>query len=191
MTFANALRSILRQDPDIIMIGEIRDLETLEIAIKAALTGHLVLSTLHTNDAVSSIQRMIDMGADAFMVAAALIGAEAQRLVKTICPYCKTKHKPEDIYLDPIRNLIPKDAVFYKGRGCEHCNFTGYGGRTLISEIFLNDERLESMISKEKEKIEILNYLRSNGYQTMFYDGLIKALKGLITLEDVYKVAKL
>jgi type II secretory ATPase GspE/PulE/Tfp pilus assembly ATPase PilB-like protein len=120
MTFANALRSILRQDPDIIMIGEIRDLETLEIAIKAALTGHLVLSTLHTNDAVSAIQRMIDMGADAFMVATALIGAEAQRLVKTICPYCKTKHKPEDIYLDPIRNLIPKDAVFYKGRGCEH-----------------------------------------------------------------------
>ncbi|GAX87386.1 general secretion pathway protein E [Lebetimonas natsushimae] len=191
MTFANALRSILRQDPDIIMIGEIRDLETLEIAIKAALTGHLVLSTLHTNDAVSSIQRMIDMGADAFMVATALIGAEAQRLVKTICPYCKTKHKPEDIYLDPIKNLIPKDAVFYKGRGCEHCNFTGYGGRTLISEIFLNDEKLESMISKEKEKIEILHYLRNKGYQTMFYDGLIKALKGITTLEDIYKVAKL
>jgi type II secretory ATPase GspE/PulE/Tfp pilus assembly ATPase PilB-like protein len=191
MTFANALRSILRQDPDIIMVGEIRDLETLEIAIRAALTGHLVLSTLHTNDAVSSIQRMVDMGADAFMVATALIGAEAQRLVKTICPYCKAKHKPEDIYLDPIKNLIPKDAVFYKGRGCEHCNFTGYGGRTLISEIFLNDEKLESMISKEKEKVEILNYLRSKGYQTMFYDGLIKALKGITTLEDIYKVAKL
>ncbi|WP_024787967.1 MULTISPECIES: GspE/PulE family protein [unclassified Lebetimonas] len=191
MTFANALRSILRQDPDIIMIGEIRDLETLEIAIKAALTGHLVLSTLHTNDAVSSIQRMIDMGADAFMVAASLIGAEAQRLVKTICPYCKTKHKPEDIYLDPIKTIIPKDAVFYKGIGCEHCNFTGYGGRTMISEIFLNDEKMESMISREKEKIDILNYLRSKGYQSMFYDGLIKALKGITTLEDIYKVAKL
>ncbi|WP_024791450.1 GspE/PulE family protein [Lebetimonas sp. JS032] len=191
MTFTNALRSILRQDPDIIMIGEIRDLETLEIAIKAALTGHLVLSTLHTNDAVSSIQRMIDMGADAFMVAASLIGAEAQRLVKTICPYCKTKHKPEDIYLDPIKTIIPKDAVFYKGIGCEHCNFTGYGGRTMISEIFLNDEKMESMISREKEKIDILNYLRSKGYQSMFYDGLIKALKGITTLEDIYKVAKL
>jgi type II secretory ATPase GspE/PulE/Tfp pilus assembly ATPase PilB-like protein len=191
MTFANALRSILRQDPDIIMIGEIRDLETLEIAIKAALTGHLVLSTLHTNDAVSAIQRMIDMGADAFMVATALIGAEAQRLVKTICPYCKTKHKPEDIYLEPIKNLIPKDAVFYKGRGCEHCNFTGYAGRTLISEIFMKDEKLESMISRGKEKIELLNYLQNKGYQTMFYDGLIKALKGITTLEDIYKVAKL
>ena len=191
MTFANALRSILRQDPDIIMVGEIRDLETLEIAIKAALTGHLVLSTLHTNDAVSSIQRMIDMGADAFMVAASLIGAEAQRLVKTICPHCKVKHKPEEIYLDPIKSIIPKDAVFYKGNGCEHCNFTGYGGRTLISEIFLNDEKLEGMISKEKEKVEILNYLRSKGYQTMFYDGLIKALKGITTLEDIYKVAKI
>jgi type II secretory ATPase GspE/PulE/Tfp pilus assembly ATPase PilB-like protein len=131
------------------------------------------------------------MGADAFMVATALVGVEAQRLIKTICPYCKTKYKPEDIYLEPIKNLIPKDTVFYKGRGCEHCNFTGYAGRTLISEIFMSDERLESMISKEKEKVEILQYLKSKGYQTMFYDGLIKALKGITTLEDVYKVAKL
>jgi type II secretory ATPase GspE/PulE/Tfp pilus assembly ATPase PilB-like protein len=131
------------------------------------------------------------MGADAFMVATALVGVEAQRLIKTICPYCKTKYKPEDIYLDPIKNILPNDAVFYKGRGCEHCNFTGYAGRTLISEIFMNDEQLESMISKEKEKIEILHYLKSKGYQTMFYDGLIKALKGITTLEDVYKVAKL
>jgi type II secretory ATPase GspE/PulE/Tfp pilus assembly ATPase PilB-like protein len=106
MTFANALRSILRQDPDIIMIGEIRDLETLEIAIKAALTGHLVLSTLHTNDAVSAIQRMIDMGADAFMVATALIGAEAQRLVKTICPYCKTKHKTSSFTSNPFSFIV-------------------------------------------------------------------------------------
>jgi type II secretory ATPase GspE/PulE/Tfp pilus assembly ATPase PilB-like protein len=191
MTFASALKSILRQDPDIIMIGEIRDLETLEIAIKAALTGHLVISTLHTNDAVSAIQRMIDMGADPFMVATALVGVEAQRLVKTICPYCKAKYKPEDVYLDPIRNILPKDAVFYKGKGCEKCNFTGYSGRTLISEIFMNDEKLESMISKEKDKADILNYLKSKGYQTMFFDGLIKALKGITTLEDVYKVAKL
>jgi type II secretory ATPase GspE/PulE/Tfp pilus assembly ATPase PilB-like protein len=191
MTFASALRSILRQDPDIIMIGEIRDLETLEIAIKAALTGHLVISTLHTNDAVSAIQRMIDMGADSFMVATALVGVEAQRLIKTNCPYCKTKYKPEDIYLEPIKNILPKDAVFYKGVGCEKCNYTGYSGRTLITEIFMNDEKLESMISKEKEKIDLLNYLRSKGYQTMFYDGLIKALKEITTLEDVYKVAKI
>ena len=191
MTFANALKSILRQDPDIIMIGEIRDLETLEIAIKAALTGHLVLSTLHTNDAVSAVQRMVDMGADEFMVATSLIGVEAQRLIKTNCPYCKEKYKPEEIYLEPIRAILPKNAVFYKGKGCEKCNFTGYAGRKLITEIFLTDETLESMIAKGKEKLELLNYLKSKGYQPMFYDGLIQALNGITTLEDVYKVAKL
>jgi len=191
MTFASALKSILRQDPDIIMIGEIRDLETLEIAIKAALTGHLVLSTLHTNDAVSAIQRMIDMGADAFMVATSLIGVEAQRLIKTNCPHCKVKYKPEDVYLDPIKAILPKNASFYKGKGCEKCNFTGYAGRKLITEIFIADETLESMISKGKDKIELLNYLKGKGYQPMFYDGLIQALNGVTTLEDVYKVAKL
>jgi len=191
MTFASALKSILRQDPDIIMIGEIRDLETLEIAIKAALTGHLVLSTLHTNDAISAVQRMVDMGADEFMVATSLIGVEAQRLIKTNCPYCKVKYKPEEMYLDPIRAILPKNATFYKGKGCEKCNFTGYAGRKLITEIFLTDETLESMIAKGKEKLELLNYLKSKGYQPMFYDGLIQALNGITTLEDVYKVAKL
>jgi len=191
LTFAGALRSILRQDPDIIMIGEIRDFETLEIAIKAAMTGHLVLSTLHTNDAVSAINRMIDMGADSFLVATALIGVEAQRLVKTICPYCKVPYKPADVYLDPIKNIIPKDSVFYKGKGCEKCNMTGFAGRTLITEVFLNDEKLEAMISKKKEKLELLHYLRGKDYKTMFYDGLLKALKGITTLEEVYRVAKL
>lgn len=191
LTFAGALRSILRQDPDIIMIGEIRDLETLEIAIKAAMTGHLVLSTLHTNDAVSAVNRMIDMGADSFLVATALIGIEAQRLVKTICPHCKTTYKPADVYLEPIKNILPKDSVFYRGKGCEKCNMTGYAGRTLITEVFLNDENLESMISKKKEKLELLHYLRGKDYKTMFYDGLLKALKGVTTLEEVYRVAKL
>ena len=191
LTFAGALRSILRQDPDIIMIGEIRDLETLEIAIKAAMTGHLVISTLHTNDAVSAINRMIDMGADSFLVATALIGVEAQRLVKTVCPYCKTTYRPADVYLDPIKNILPKDAVFYHGKGCEKCNDTGFIGRTLITEIFLNDEKLESLIAKKKDKVDILHYLRGKDYQTMFYDGLIKALNGITTLEEVYRVAKI
>ena len=191
MTFASALRSILRQDPDIIMIGEIRDLETLEIAIKAAMTGHLVISTLHTNDAVSAINRMIDMGADSFLVATALIGVEAQRLVKTVCPYCKISYKPADVYLEPIKSILPKNFVFYKGRGCEKCNMTGFSGRTLITEVFLNDERLESLISKKVDKLEVLNYLKSRGFKTMFYDGLIKALEGITTLEEVYRVAKI
>ena len=191
ITFASALRSILRQDPDIVMIGEIRDLETLEIAIKAALTGHLVLSTLHTNDAVSAISRMIDMGAEPYMVAAALVGVEAQRLVRTICPYCKAPYKPKESLIEPIKNLLPKDMVFYKGKGCEKCDMTGYIGRTLISEIFLNDEVLESMIAKNKERIELEKYLESQGFRKMFFDGIIKVKKQITTLEEVYRVAKL
>ena len=191
MTFAGALRSILRQDPDIIMIGEIRDLETLEIAIKAALTGHLVLSTLHTNDAVSAISRMIDMGAEPFMVSASLVGVEAQRLVRTNCPYCLGPYKPSASFLEPIKNLIGKDTIFYKGKGCEKCEFTGYIGRTLITEIFLNDEKLESMIAKNQERVDLLRYLESQGFKKMFFDGIIKAKNKITTLEEVYRVAKL
>ena len=191
MTFASALKSILRQDPDIIMIGEIRDLETLEIAIKAALTGHLVFSTLHTNDAVSAINRMVDMGAESFMVAASLVGVEAQRLVRTVCPHCKEPYKPTEAYLEPIKDKIPKNTVFYHGRGCEKCDMTGYLGRTLITEIFLNDEHLEVMITKNKDKVDIMKYLESKGFKKMFYDGLQKAIAGETTIEEVYRVAKL
>ena len=191
LTFASALRSILRQDPDVIMIGEIRDLETLEIAIKAALTGHLVLSTLHTNDAVSAVSRMIDMGAEPFMVSAALVGVEAQRLVRRNCPYCMAPYKPSEAYLEPIKNFINKNSVFYKGKGCEKCDMTGYLGRTLITEIFLNDEKLEGLIAKNKDRLEILRYLESQGFKKMFFDGLKKALEKETTLEEVYRVAKL
>ncbi len=191
LTFAGALRSILRQDPDIIMIGEIRDIETLEIAIKAALTGHLVLSTLHTNDAVSAVSRMIDMGAEPFMVAASLVGVEAQRLIKVNCPHCLVPYKPSDAYLEPIKHILPPNTVFYKGKGCEKCNMTGFSGRTLITEIFKSDEKFESMVAKNKERTELLEYLKSKGFRNMFYDGLIKALNKETTLEEVYKVAKL
>jgi len=191
MTFSGALRSILRQDPDIIMIGEIRDLETLEIAIKAALTGHLVLSTLHTNDAVSAISRMIDMGAEPFMVSAALVGVEAQRLVRTNCPYCLEPYKPKESYLEPIKKFIGNNTVFYRGRGCEKCDMTGFLGRTLITEIFLQDEKLEGMIAKNKDRIDILKYLEEHGFKNMFFDGLIKAKNKMTTLEEVYRVAKL
>ena len=188
ITFASALRSILRQDPDIIMIGEIRDLETLEIAIKAALTGHLVLSTLHTNDAVSAIDRMIDMGAEPYMVGAALVGVEAQRLVRTICPKCKTKYKPKESLIEPIKDLFSKNMEFFKGKGCEYCNYTGYADRTVISEIFLNDENLESMIAKNKGKSEIMKYLESQGFRKMFFDGIMKVKNQITTLEEIYKV---
>jgi len=102
-----------------------------------------------------------------------------------------TKNESADVYLDPIKNIIPKDSVFYRGKGCEKCNMTGFAGRTLITEVFLNDEKLEAMISKKKEKLELLHYLRGKDYKTMFYDGLLKALKGITTLEEVYRVAKL
>jgi len=190
LTFAAALRSILRQDPDIIMIGEIRDLETLEIAIKAALTGHLVISTLHTNDAVSAISRMVDMGADPFMVGAAVVAVEAQRLVKTICPHCKIKYKPNPALIEPIKHLLPSNSTFYKGKGCEECNMTGYKGRTLISEVFTVDEEISSAISKNPDVISLEKLARKKGYEPMFMDGLIKALKGETTLEEVYRVTK-
>jgi len=190
LTFAAALRSILRQDPDIIMIGEIRDLETLEIAIKAALTGHLVISTLHTNDAVSAISRMIDMGADPFMVGAAVVAVEAQRLVKKICPYCKTKYKPKPALLEPIKNILPTNAVFYKGKGCDECNMTGYKGRTLVTEVFNIDEEISSAIAKNVSLTELEKLAKQKGYEPMFMDGLIKALKGETTLEEIYRVAR-
>ena len=190
LSFAAALRSILRQDPDIIMIGEIRDLETLEIAIKAALTGHLVISTLHTNDAISAISRMVDMGADPFMVGAAVVAVEAQRLVKTICPYCKVKEKPKTALLEPIKSIIPANATFYKGKGCDNCNMTGYKGRTLITEVFVIDEETSSLIAKNTPLNELEKVAKQKGFETMFMDGLIKALKGETTLEEVYRVAK-
>ncbi len=192
LTFAAALRSILRQDPDIIMIGEIRDLETLEIAIKAALTGHLVLSTLHTNDAVSAISRMVDMGADPFMVGASVVAVEAQRLVKRICSNCKIKHKPNPALLEPIKAKFPAIAskTFYKGKGCDECNMTGYKGRTLISEVFMVDEELSSAIAKNTELTDLEKLAKQKGYEPMFMDGLLKALKGETTLEEIYRVTR-
>jgi general secretion pathway protein E/type IV pilus assembly protein PilB len=192
LTFAAALRSILRQDPDIIMVGEIRDLETLEISIKAALTGHLVLSTLHTNDAISAISRMIDMGADPFMVGAATVGIEAQRLVRRICPYCKTKSKPNPALIEPLKEKIPgiETKTFYKGKGCDYCNNTGYKGRTLITEIFIIDDELSSMIAKNVSLNDLEIKAKQKGFKPMFIDGLVKALQGETTLEEIFRVAK-
>jgi len=192
LTFASALRSILRQDPDVIMIGEIRDLETLEIAIKAALTGHLVLSTLHTNDAISAISRMIDMGADPFMVGASVVAVEAQRLVRKVCPYCKAKEKPNPAFIEALKPKIPDidKKVFYKGKGCDYCNNTGYKGRTLISEVFTIDDELSSAIARNLPLDELEKIAKKKGFESMFLDGLIKALKGETTLEEVFRVAK-
>jgi general secretion pathway protein E/type IV pilus assembly protein PilB len=133
---------------------------------------------------------MIDMGADPFMVGAAVVGVEAQRLVKRICPYCKVKEKPKPALLEPIKNIIPKTATFYKGKGCDNCNMTGYKGRTLITEVFTIDEDLSSAIAKNISVNELEKFARKKGYEPMFMDGLIKALKGETSLEEIYRVAK-
>ncbi|NPA64714.1 MAG: type II/IV secretion system protein [Epsilonproteobacteria bacterium] len=190
-TFASALRSILRQDPDIIMVGEIRDQETLRIAVQAALTGHLVLSTLHTNDAVSAINRMVDMGIEPYLVSGALIAIEAQRLVRKICPHCK-----EEVELDPplfneIKDLLPQNYRFFKGKGCKECDFTGYMGREMISEVLRVDDDIARMISKEEPKEKILDAALQKGFKPMIVDGINKAIEGNTTVEEILRVTRL
>jgi len=193
LTFANALRSILRQDPDKIMIGEIRDNETLRIAIQAAMTGHLVLSTLHTNDAISAIHRMIDMGIESYLVSGSLVAIQAQRLVRKICPSCKIETTITGAIYDEIKEYIPsdKEIIFYKGEGCRNCNNTGYVGREMISEVLSVSNKISRMIAADASKEEIEKQAYSEGFVTMFEDGIIKALEGKTTVDEIYRVARL
>ncbi|MRI58056.1 MAG: general secretion pathway protein GspE [Epsilonproteobacteria bacterium] len=190
-TFASALRSILRQDPDIIMIGEIRDEETLRIAVQAALTGHLVLSTLHTNDSISAINRMIDMGIEPYLVSGALIAIEAQRLVRKICPHCKKEVELDPQLLQSIAPYLPANYRFFEGSGCKECDFTGYSGREMVSEVLKVDEQIQRMIAKERPKEEIEAYARDKGFMTMLEDGIQKALSGSTTIDEVLRVTRL
>ncbi len=190
-TFASALRSILRQDPDIVMIGEIRDEETMRIATQAALTGHLVLSTLHTNDAVSAINRIIDMGIEPYLVSGALIAIEAQRLVRKICPYCKAPTELDPLIFQEIKPFLPKEYKFFKGKGCKYCNFTGYQGREMISEVLRVDDEISRMISKEESKETILQAALKKGFKTMLEDGINKAIEGATTINEVLRVTRL
>ncbi|MDY0117419.1 MAG: GspE/PulE family protein [Sulfurimonadaceae bacterium] len=188
--FGDALRSILRQDPDKIMIGEIRDHETLEIAIKAALTGHLVISTLHTNDAISAIPRMADMGIQHYLLSGALVAIQAQRLVRKICPHCKTEeHLPASI-LEEIHDLIPEGAKFYTGSGCRECGDSGFMGREMISEVLLISEEVSSLIAKGAGKDILLEQALKEGFTTLFHNGIQKALDGVTSIQEILKVAK-
>jgi type IV pilus assembly protein PilB len=189
MTFASALRSILRQDPDIVMVGEIRDTETAEIAIRAALTGHLVLSTLHTNDAVSSITRLIDMGIPPFLIASSVNGVLAQRLVRRICPHCKEEYKPGEAEKDIFAKKGLKLEKLWRGTGCGSCNSTGYRGRLAIHEIFKMDNHLRQMITKGIPASEYKKHALKNGMILLFDDGLLKVKQGLTTIEEVYRIA--
>ena len=195
LTFANGLRSILRQDPDIIMVGEIRDLETAEIAIHASMTGHLVLSTLHTNDAPSAVTRLVDMGVESFLVASSLEGVIAQRLVRRICNNCKTEFVPSDTEIEEINRLTGEDIVspgdkLYKGKGCEQCFGTGYKGRIAICEIMEVDEEMRSTISKTPESTVIRKKALEKGMKTLLKDGVQKALSGITTVEEVIQATK-
>jgi len=190
LSFAAALRSILRQDPDKIMIGEIRDQETLRIAIEAALTGHLVLSTLHTNDAISAISRMQDMGIEDYLLGGAVVAIEAQRLVRKICEACKEEEKINLEGLDDIARYVPKGAKFYKGKGCSVCNQSGYAGREMICEVLLISEELSTMISNGASKEELYIQARKEGFSSMLADGVNKAIQGKTSLEEVLRVAR-
>jgi len=185
LTFANGLRSILRQDPDIVMIGEIRDAETAEIAMQASLTGHLVLSTLHTNDAATAVTRLIDMGIEPFMVASSLSAVLAQRLVRVICPHCKESYVPDRIY--PGIELPP---LLYRGRGCAKCFDLGSIGRIGIYELLPIDAELCSMIIRQSSSGAIKEYAVSKGMRTLREDGLAKAAEGITTIEEVLRVTQ-
>lgn len=190
LTFASGLRSILRQDPDIIMVGEIRDSETADIAVHAALTGHLVLSTLHTNDASSSVARLVDMGVEPFLIANALEGVVAQRLVRKICPYCKKPYKPTVLEIKELGLNESKDYTFYKGEGCQHCMNTGYKGRVGIYEVLAFDDELKSLIIKTQDSIEIEKVAKRKGFKTMFEDGVEKVLNGITTPQELLAVIR-
>ena len=190
LTFASSLRSILRQDPDVIMIGEIRDQETLRIAIQAALTGHLVFSTLHTNDAISAVARVVEMGIEPYLVSGSLIGVEAQRLVRKLCPHCKQKITLTPMQLEHIIHLIPDDFTFYAPVGCEKCSQTGYLGREMISEILPISDKISSLIAKNATKEELTSTALAEGFKDFFTDGIRRAAMGITSIEEVYRVAK-
>jgi type II secretory ATPase GspE/PulE/Tfp pilus assembly ATPase PilB-like protein len=190
LTFASGLRAILRQDPNIVMVGEIRDFETAEIAIRAAMTGHLVFSTLHTNDAVSGITRLLDMGIEPFLLASVVRCFLAQRLVRTICPDCKeTAGYPVD-YLREIGAPFPADMKYYRGRGCEHCRQTGYRGRTAIYEICVVNESLRRLIIRKETGSAMKQRAITDGMETLREDGWRRVLLGQTTIEEVVRVTQ-
>jgi len=190
-SFFNALKSFLRQDPDVIMVGEIRDPETLNSAAQASLTGHLVFSTLHTNDAPSAVSRMVQMGLEPYLIADSLLAVAAQRLVRKNCEYCKEEYKPHVSLIKQVQQWLPEDAVFHKGKGCPKCDNSGYSGREMIIEIMEVDARISQMIAENAGKFEISRVAEENGlYRPMIQDGLHKALRGDIPLEEVLRVTK-
>ena len=190
MTFAAALRSLLRQDPDIIMVGEIRDTETARIAVQAALTGHLVLSTLHTNDASSSIARLVNIGVEPYLIAASLNAVLAQRLVRKICPNCKEPYKVSDNIKECIEKAGLEPTRIFHGKGCDDCRNSGYFGRTGIYELLIVDEYFKDIINKDCSASCIKAAFEKTGALTMYQDGIEKVRKGITTIDEVLRVTE-
>ena len=192
LTFANGLRSIVRQDPDVILVGEIRDLETAEIAIQAALTGHLVFSTLHTNDSASAVTRLIDMGIEPFLVTSSVIAILAQRLVRNVCNECKEEYLPDEESLENI-GITPEMSSgkkIYRGKGCQSCLNTGYRGRTGIFELMILDDPIKSLILKTSDSNAIKHKAVEQGLITLRQDGALKVLNGITTVEEIFRVTQ-
>lgn len=199
LTFASGLRSILRQDPDAIMVGEIRDRETAELAVQAALTGHIVLSTLHTNDAIGAIPRLLDMGVEPFLLAASLNLILAQRLVRKVCPYCKEKADLPDALLKEIqpvmdllksKKLMPEKMEWWHGPGCPRCNMIGYKGRTVISEVLANTKEVQDLTVEHSNTDKFVEQMRAQGAMRMMEDGVLKALRGETTVEEILSATR-
>jgi general secretion pathway protein E len=189
MTFARGLRAILRQDPDVVMIGEIRDLETAEIAVQSSLTGHLVISTLHTNTAAGAITRMEDMGIEPFLLSSSLLAVLSQRLVRTLCEHCKVPYEPTESEKLLLGWTANEPCQVYHPGSCEHCNQTGYRGRVGIHELLLVDEMVRESIHNGKGEQVIEKYIRQST-PSIRDDGMAKVLRGVTTLEEVLRVTK-
>jgi len=192
LTFAAGLRSIVRQDPDVILIGEIRDRETAEIAIQSSLTGHLVFSTLHTNDAASAITRLIDMGIEPFLATSSIIAIIAQRLVRVLCPHCKEIYVPDEETLDNLglNRSVLQNNIFYRKKGCNLCMQTGFRGRTAIFEILIVDEEIKRLVLKTSDANQINELALKQGMITLQKDGIDKVLHGMTTTEEVLRVTR-
>lgn len=191
VTFANSLRSILRQDPDIIMVGEIRDIETAKIALEASLTGHLVFSTLHTRDSVSTVTRLFEMGFEPYLISSSLAGVISQRLVRVLCPKCKTPYTLQsDIHIGHDKLRLKTGEKVYKPKGCNFCTNTGYRGRTGLFEILIVDKKIKELVSKKTSNDELFTYAREQGLMTLLEDGVRKIREGITSIEEIEGVLK-
>jgi general secretion pathway protein E len=191
LSFANGLRSVLRQDPNVVLVGEIRDLETAEIAIQASLTGHLVFSTLHTNDAPSAITRLVDMGVEPFLVASSLVAVLAQRLVRVLCPECRVGYEATHEELLEIGIRPPDEAVrVYRAAGCVACNYTGYRGRIGIFELMLIDDEIRSKVTQNVDSKSIKQVAASKGMRSLRADGARKVMLGVTSVAEVLRATE-